>query len=186
MTIFEYALTQERIGTAFSGVRSIAVTRDFCVCVRILKFTDKYRSQFSSAVSSIFAVSAHCGELYMYIWLASLVKCALNWHISTKTKAPFKLKRARCQHFAGLHFFAWRQWQTASIITCLNFLAFYQIHYGYVENETPPNLWEAMRADTTKMFKKSAYGLSVHFMVSTKYHCRRWYTHLILTVEVLL
>ena len=60
---FEYALTQERIGTVFSGVRPIAVTRD--LCVRILKFTDKYRTQFSSAISSIFAVSAHCGEFYM-------------------------------------------------------------------------------------------------------------------------
>ena len=39
MTIFWVRLTQERIGTVFSGVRPIAVTRD--LCVRILKFTDK-------------------------------------------------------------------------------------------------------------------------------------------------
>ena len=35
MTFFEYALTQERIGTVFSGVQRIAV--NFYLCVRILK-----------------------------------------------------------------------------------------------------------------------------------------------------
>ena len=106
MTIFEYALTQERIGTVFSGVRPIAVTRDLCVC--ILKFTNTEPS--FPVLFHQYLQFLHIVVSFIYIWLASLVKCALNRHISTKTKAPFKLKRARCQHFAGLHFFfAWRQ-----------------------------------------------------------------------------
>ena len=45
----------------------------------------------------------------MYIWLASLVKCALNRHILTKTKAPFKLKQAGVKILQACTLFAWRQ-----------------------------------------------------------------------------
>ena len=67
---------------------------------------------------------------YLYVLLASLVKCTLNQHISTKTRALFKLNQTRCQNFAGLHSFAWRHWQTAS--TCSSrsnkwFLSFSQL-----------------------------------------------------------
>ena len=49
-----------------------------------------------------------CGEFcvnYMYLLLTSLVKCALNQHISTKTRALFKLNQTRCQNLAGLYSF---------------------------------------------------------------------------------
>ena len=42
---------------------------------------------------------------YQHVLLSSLVKCALNQHISTKTRALFKLNQTRCQNFAGLHSF---------------------------------------------------------------------------------
>ena len=52
--------------------------------------------------------STLCGEFcvkYLYELLASLGKCALNQHISTKTRALLKLNQTRCQNFAGLHSF---------------------------------------------------------------------------------
>ena len=89
----------------------------------IFKITDKCSLQFSSAILSkklllvlVFYTLWWVCVSYMYVLLASLGKCALNQHISTKTRALFKLNQTRCQNFAGLHsFFAWRQWQTASI-----------------------------------------------------------------------
>ena len=78
----------------------------------IFKITDKCSLQFSSAILSkklllvlvfytLWWVCVSC----MYVLLASLGKCALNQHISTKTRAFFKLNQTRCQNFAGLHSF---------------------------------------------------------------------------------
>ena len=45
------------------------------------------------------------------------------------------------------------------ITTCLNFLAFYQIHHGCGKGVSPPPL-QFMRASLpTKILKKSAYGV---------------------------
>ena len=79
----------------------------------IFKITDKCSLQFSSAISSkksccSYWFSTLCGEFcvnFLYVLLASLVKSALNQHISTKTRALFKLNQIRCQNFAGLHSF---------------------------------------------------------------------------------
>ena len=152
----------------------------------------------------------------MYVLLASLVKCALNRHISTKTRAPFKLKHSKVSKFCRLalflhggsdkqpvfiavgqtsDFFPFLSWQMIPsgrpmlsytvnmkmrqkmaqgllfnmlnewvslhcfihglITTCLNFLAFYQIHHGCGEweNESSP--------PPTKMLKKSAYTIII-------------------------
>ena len=82
----------------------------------------------------------------MYIWLASLVKFALNWHFSTKTKAPFKLKRARCQIFQVCTLFAWRQWQTASIHSSSSNK--WLISFSQLANDTK---WHRILSYTVKM-----------------------------------
>ena len=104
----------------------------------IFKITDKCSLQFPVLFCQKsccwYWFSTLCGEFcvsYMYVLLASLGKCALNQHISTKTRALFKLNQTRCQNFAGLHsFFAWRQWQTISIHGSNSnkwFISFYQL-----------------------------------------------------------
>ena len=54
------------------------------------------------------------------------------------------------------------------ITTCLNFLAFYQVHHGCVENEIPPILMRAS-GHTTKILKKSAYGVGCWELISPFY-----------------